>query len=259
MEATKTRVGVLALQGGFAEHVKHLKSCATFNPSEGDEVVEVRTPEELSCVDALVIPGGESTAMALLAERWGLVEPLKALAKEKPIWGTCAGMIFLANNIHGSKEGGQTLIGGVDITVHRNFFGGQVHSFESKLKSPSCLLDIENSNTSDVFRAVFIRAPAMLLNPPPPSDVEILATVDLDEPVKLSPTSEETVEKVAVAVKQRNLLVTAFHPELTADTRWHSLFWKMVRESKPKAKVAAKSYPSPPLPLAEKYDLPVQA
>ena len=118
------RVGVLALQGAFLEHAAMLRGL-------GAEVVEVRKPQQLADLDGLVMPGGESTTMGLVAERWGLVEPLRAWVRMgKPVWGTCAGMILLAEHAVGQKQGGQPLIGGLDVTVNRNYFGRQNQSFE---------------------------------------------------------------------------------------------------------------------------------
>ncbi len=141
------RVGVLALQGAFLEHAAMLRGL-------GAEVVEVRKPEQLAGLDGLVMPGGESTTMGLVAERWGLVEPLRAWVQAgKPVWGTCAGMILLADHAVGQKQGGQPLIGGLDVTVNRNYFGRQNQSFEVLLEVPAL--------GDEPFRAVFIRAPAI--------------------------------------------------------------------------------------------------
>lgn len=208
------RVGVLALQGSFREHMFLLQKVP------GVEVVEVRTKEELESVAGLVIPGGESTTMALVAERWGLIPELQSFAKAgKPVWGTCAGMIFLAEAAEGQKKGGQSLLGGLDITVSRNFFGAQINSFETRLQAPEC---VKSFGGSEDFRAVFIRAPAVLSAGP---DVEVLAEYPL--------TAEEAAahgrERVIVAVRKGVLMATAFHPELTTDVRWHQAFVEMVR------------------------------
>ncbi|XP_010264707.1 PREDICTED: probable pyridoxal 5'-phosphate synthase subunit PDX2 [Nelumbo nucifera] len=220
-------VGVLALQGSFNEHIAALRRI-------GVKGVEIRKPEQLQNVDALIIPGGESTTMAKLAEYHNLFPALKEFVKMgKPVWGTCAGLIFLANKAIGQKEGGQELIGGLDCTVHRNFFGSQIQSFEAELPVPE-LAAKEGGHES--FRGVFIRAPAILEAGP---EVEVLA--DYPVPAKKLTDSkfaagnqQETTEskgKVIVAVRQGNLLGTAFHPELTADTRWHSYFLKMMGKS----------------------------
>jgi 5'-phosphate synthase pdxT subunit len=198
---TKTAtVGVLALQGAFAEHVAMLRDL-------GASVVEVRKPQHLEGIDGLVMPGGESTAMGLVAERWGLVEPLRAWVRSgKPVWGTCAGMILLADHAVGQKQGGQPLIGGLDVTVNRNYFGRQNQSFEVLLDAPAL--------GAEPFRAIFIRAPAILQAG---QGVEILAA------------APGHGEQVIVAVRQGAILATAFHPELTGDPRWHALFLEQVK------------------------------
>jgi 5'-phosphate synthase pdxT subunit len=195
-------IGVLALQGAFAEHVAMLHRL-------GAGAVEVRKPEQLAELDGLIIPGGESTTMGLIAERWGLVEPLRAWVHGgQPTWGTCAGMILLAERAEGQKQGGQPLLGGLDVTVNRNYFGRQVDSFEMLLDAP--ILGPEP------VRAVFIRAPAI---------------------TEVGPAAEALAELpgapgIFVAARQGPILATAFHPELTADTRWHALFLGMVEACK---------------------------
>ena len=184
---------------------------------------EVRTVEQLQACDALVIPGGESTTMALIAEQWGLLPALQQFANdEKPIWGTCAGLIFLANRLSaGGKQGGQKLIGGLDIEVHRNFFGAQINSFEAILPTPACLAELGGDPT---VRCVFIRAPAII---DVGSDVEVLATYTLTKDELIQAQGRESV---IVAVRSKNLMATSFHPELTNDTRWHQFFVDLVRE-----------------------------
>lgn len=211
-------VGVLALQGSFNEHIATLKRL-------GVEAIEVRKPEQLEDLSALIIPGGESTTMAKLAVQYNLIPALREFGSSgKPIWGTCAGLIFLADNVVGQKKGGQDLIGGLDCTVHRNFFGSQLYSFETELEVPA-LAAVEGGPPS--FRAVFIRAPAILETGP---SVEVLANYTVsDVMLEKLQGAKGSAEKVAVAVKQGNLLATAFHPELTSDTRWHSYFLKMLR------------------------------
>jgi 5'-phosphate synthase pdxT subunit len=197
-------IGVLALQGAFQEHVKMLEKV-------GVRAVEVRKPGELEGLDGLIIPGGESTSMALIAERWGLVEPLRAWVHGgKPTWGTCAGMILVSDRATGQKQGGQTLIGGLDVTVNRNFFGRQVDSFEAWLTAPVL--------GEEPIRAVFIRAPAIT---EVGQGVEVLAELQT-----------ESAGPVIVAVRKGPILATAFHPELTDDLRWHRLFVKMVAEQR---------------------------
>ena len=200
------RIGVLALQGAFREHIAMLKRLNV-------EAVEVRLAQELDGLDGLVIPGGESTSMGLVAERWGLVEPLRRWVRGgKPTWGTCAGMILLAENATGQKLGGQALIGGLDVTVNRNYFGRQVDSFEADLDVPAL--------GDTPFHAVFIRAPAITAVA---EGIETLSTV--------ASLGDET-ESVIAAVRKGPILATAFHPELTDDLRWHRYFVRVVTEYK---------------------------
>ena len=188
------KIGVLALQGDFIEHVYILQSL-------GVEAVEVRKPEQLLDLDGLIIPGGESTTFGKLAAEFGLIEPLGAFcASGKPVWGTCAGMIFLAKDV-GRK---QPVIGLLDVRVKRNAFGRQVDSFEQDLDI-SALSTIENGEPRP-FHAIFIRAP---LIESAGKAVEVLAKLD---------------DGTIVAVRQGNLLATSFHPELTRDTRFHRYF-----------------------------------
>lgn len=230
-EPVKLRIGVLALQGSFREHMTLLRRIP------GVEPVEVRTKQELDSVAGLIIPGGESTTMALVAERWGLIPELRAFAaSQRPIWGTCAGLIFLANRASGMKEGGQALLGGLDCMVQRNFFGAQINSFETQLPAPQCLP--RGSDASDTFRAVFIRAPAITETGP---GVEVLAEYRL--------TAEERAaqgqDSVVVAVRSGPLMATAFHPELTQDSRWHELFVQMVQQHAADVAAAAAAAPAP--------------
>ncbi|KAL4446745.1 hypothetical protein ABPG77_007989 [Micractinium sp. CCAP 211/92] len=231
VEPVKLRIGVLALQGSFREHMTLLRRIP------GVEPVEVRTKEELDSVAGLIIPGGESTTMALVAERWGLIPELRSFAASKrPIWGTCAGLIFLANRASGMKEGGQALLGGLDCMVQRNFFGAQINSFETQLPAPQCLP--RSTDASDTFRAVFIRAPAITETGP---GVEVLAQYKL--------TAEEAAaqghDSVVVAVRSGPLMATAFHPELTQDSRWHELFVQMVQQHAADVAAAAAAAPAP--------------
>lgn len=171
--------------------------------------------------------------MAKLAEYHNLFPALREFVKMgKPVWGTCAGLIFLANKATAQKTGGQELIGGLDCMVHRNFFGSQIQSFEAELSIPE-IADKEGGPPT--FRAIFIRAPAILEVGP---GVEVLA--DISVPSEKSFSSDAAIQdqegncgsetKAIVAVRQGNLLATAFHPELTADYRWHSYFLKMGNE-----------------------------
>jgi pyridoxal 5'-phosphate synthase pdxT subunit len=185
------RIGVLALQGAFVEHEQILRGL-------GVVPVQVRLPQHLDNLAGLIIPGGESTTIGKLATEFALVEPLHRFASERPTWGTCAGLIFLARDV-GMP---QPLLGLMDIAVARNAFGRQVESFEAGLAVP--LLGTQP------FPAVFIRAPVISRIGP---DVEVLARL---------PDSR------IVAVRQGHLLATAFHPELTGDDRFHRLFLNMV-------------------------------
>ena len=193
-------VGVLALQGDFAEHIAMLRPL-------GVETREVRLPAEIEGLDALIIPGGESTTIGKLARDYELIEPLKAFGAEKPIWGTCAGAIFLSKDATRVKQG-QPLLGLMDITIQRNAFGRQVDSFEVGLDVPALAAhDPENPP----FDAVFIRAP--LIESVDAPDVEVLARVD-----------GETI----VAARQGHLLATSFHPELNQDDRFHQYFLSLI-------------------------------
>ena len=191
-------IGVLALQGDVAEHLAALRAA-------GSRAVPVRRPAELDDVSGLVIPGGESTTISKLAVIFGLMEPLrKRVGAGLPAFGSCAGMIMLAERVVGGIDAQDTL-GGIDMTVRRNAFGRQVESFES---------DITLSGVPGPdFRAVFIRAPWVEQTG---SGVEIIGT--------------ESGTGRIVAVRQGPALATAFHPELTPDLRIHKLFVDMVRE-----------------------------
>ncbi|XP_073154844.1 probable pyridoxal 5'-phosphate synthase subunit PDX2 [Henckelia pumila] len=246
-------VGVLALQGSFNEHIAALKRLGVIG-------VEVRKAEQLQDVSALIIPGGESTTMAKLAGYHNLFPSLREFVKMgKPVWGTCAGLIFLADKAIGQKSGGQELIGGLNCTVHRNFFGSQLQSFELDVSVPE-IAATEGGPPN--FRGVFIRAPGILEVGP---EVQVLADVAVHSDRTANFDSVESSEeipgsekKVIVAVKQGNLLATAFHPELTADTRWHSYFLKMVKEtSEDTSSSTASSAGIIRLPQPPKYDLPI--
>ncbi len=194
------RVGVLALQGDFREHVAMLGSL------DQVDVVEVRTPEELEAVEALVIPGGESTTIGRLARIYGLVEPLRErIVAGMPTLGTCAGMIFLGAATTGPD---QVQLGVLDVVVERNAFGRQVDSFEA---------DLDVVGLTDPMRAVFIRAPWIHKVG---AEVEVLAGVPDDR----------TGEHRAVFVRQGRILAISFHPELTNDTRVHEMMLHMVEE-----------------------------
>ena len=191
-------VGVVALQGAVIEHINMLKRIS----SKAESAVEIKTPEDLArcSPDALILPGGESTTIGMMAQQSGLLQPLqKWVADGKPIWGTCAGMILLCNSATGTKQGGQPLIGGLNATVKRNAFGTQADSFVEMLKI-SVLRDPEEQ-----FQGIFIRAPVIEAA----SHLEVLATCRNGQ---------------VVAVRQNNIIATAFHPELTKDVRFHDFF-----------------------------------
>ncbi|KAJ2761080.1 Senecionine N-oxygenase, partial [Coemansia nantahalensis] len=210
--ASPLRIGVLALQGAFAEHIHAL---GALREAEGlGDIVEVRTSAGLAAVDALIIPGGESTSMALIAERRGLLDDLREFARTKPTWGTCAGLILLAARAVHTKQGGQRLLEVLPVTVSRNQFGRQVDSFTVTLDSP-CL-----GPGAAPFEYVFIRAPAIISV----DDPEVEPLVRLPAGVGQTEASESGL---LVAVRYRNLLGTSFHPELTSDTRWHRYFVHM--------------------------------
>ncbi len=195
---TAPRIGVLALQGDVREHIRMLVA-------SGATAVPVRRPSELHGVDAMVLPGGESTTMYKLAGIFDLLEPLRTrLADGMPALGTCAGMIMLADRIEAGIAGQQTL-GGLDVVVRRNAFGRQVDSFES---------DIEFVGFDTPFRALFIRAPWVEKTG---VDVEVLATV------AAGPDAGRIV-----AVRQGNVVATSFHPEITDDDRVHRYFVELV-------------------------------
>ncbi|MBL8060298.1 MAG: pyridoxal 5'-phosphate synthase glutaminase subunit PdxT [Chthonomonas sp.] len=184
-----TRVGVLAIQGDFACHLKALYSI-------GASALEVRTAEELDQCSHLIIPGGESTTVGKLLQRFGLGEEIQSRARARmPIWGTCMGMIMMAARVEDSE---QYSLGLLDITVKRNAFGRQVHSFEAP---------VQVEGVGEVT-AVFIRAPVV-------TDVGSTQAI-------------ATFDGQVVAVRQDNLLGTSFHPELTGDTRLHEWFIKEI-------------------------------
>jgi pyridoxal 5'-phosphate synthase pdxT subunit len=245
--STSLTIGVLALQGAFVEHISLLQRAAAALAQQNAPLlaetslhfIEVRTPAELAACTALILPGGESTAISLIAERGGLLEPLREFVKvqRKPVWGTCAGLILLAESANKSKSTGQELIGGLDVRVQRNYFGRQVESFEAGLK----LAFLEGQ---EPFHSVFIRAPVVekvlsagelaavggeTVNAPAKkatkAQVEILGR--LPGRAKTLRDQTTTAEDLGedgdiVAVRQGNVFGTAFHPELTGDERIHS-------------------------------------
>ena len=190
------KIGVLALQGDFAEHQVMLENL-------GAEVVQVRLANQLTGLDSLIIPGGESTTIGKLATEFGLMEPLRKFGREHAIWGTCAGAIFLSKDAQRS----QPLLGIMDIVVERNAFGRQVDSFETGLVVPA----LSKIGSDAPFHAVFIRAP---LIESVGKGVEVLSTLENGK---------------IVAAQQGRLLATSFHPELTHDDRFHRYFMELSR------------------------------
>ncbi len=190
---TDFTVGVLALQGSFWEHEVVLREI-------GVAVREVRRPADLDGLAGLIIPGGESTTIGKLAVAFDLLEPLRAFGRDHAIWGTCAGAIFLSKDARRD----QPLLGLMDITVERNAFGRQVASFEVDIPVPA--LETIAPDDDRPFHAIFIRAPLIETVTPP---AEVLATLE---------------DGRIVAARQGHLLATAFHPELTDDTRFHRYF-----------------------------------
>lgn len=193
----KPRVGVLAVQGDFAEHAASLRAA-------GAEPVEVRLPSDLDCLSGLVIPGGESTAIGKLLVNWGLLDPIRErIGHGFPVWGTCAGAILLAKDVKDALPD-QPLLGTMDIAVRRNAFGRQAQSFETTLDVPAL--------GRRPVPAVFIRAPRIESAGP---DVDVLAQLD---------------DGSIAAVQQGTMLATTFHPELTPDVRFHRLFVDVARK-----------------------------
>lgn len=189
------KVGVLALQGAFIEHIHILQRL-------GVDTKEVRLPEQLADLDGLIIPGGESTTIGKLAEMYGLIYPLRQFAGQKPVWGTCAGMILMAKEIGMD----QPLLAVMDIVVERNAFGRQQQSFEADL-----LVPVLKDGDKIPFHGVFIRSPKLLEVNGRAKEIAALA------------------DGTPVAAVEHRLLVTAFHPELTADTRFHRYFLSLVK------------------------------
>lgn len=190
------KIGVLALQGDFAEHIAMLEQ-------EGVQTCEVRKSAHLDDLDGLIIPGGESTTIGKLATDFGMIEPLQDFGRQHAIWGTCAGAIFLSKDI--SRE--QPLLGLMDIKVARNAFGRQVASFEADLDISKLNPD---SALKDPFHAIFIRAPII---ESVAADAQVLATLP---------------DGRIVAAQQGRLLATSFHPELSGDSRFHRYFIALV-------------------------------
>ncbi|CCC11687.1 hypothetical protein SMACR_04670 [Sordaria macrospora] len=268
-------VGVLALQGGVIEHISLLQKAAVQLSSQQStdssststpqfNFIQVRTTAQLSQCDALVIPGGESTTMAIVARRLGLLDPLREFVKQvlfvaftrsslssthlplsvqhKPTWGTCAGLVMLASAASATKQGGQELIGGLDVKVLRNWYGTQIQSFVGDLRLPF----LEEEQDKKPFRGVFIRAPVVEeIITSGSGTAENAVELGNDEIARLK--ERQKTEKVQVlgtypkpqgtgegddivAVRQGNVFGTSFHPELTDDVRIHVWWLKQVVE-----------------------------
>ncbi len=190
-------IGVLAIQGDFAEHIKVLKRL-------GAETREVRLPKDLEGLDGLILPGGESTAIGKIATDFNMMDPLREFGRQKPVWGTCAGAIFLSQDVNHQ----QPLLGLMDTTTDRNAFGRQVDSFEIEMDIPALkVIDPENKP----FSAIFIRGPQ--IRSVNGSNVDVIAELENGE---------------IVAAQQGKLLATSFHPELNSDDRFHEYFLYLV-------------------------------
>ncbi|MCP4358298.1 MAG: pyridoxal 5'-phosphate synthase glutaminase subunit PdxT [Chloroflexi bacterium] len=195
------KIGVLALQGAFSEHIKILQTL-------GVAAVEVRLPKQLADLDGLIIPGGESTTIGKLAVMYNFMELLRHFAVEKAVWGTCAGMIFMAKEVSmGTAGRDQPLLGIMDIVVERNAFGRQVDSFEIDLDVP-----VLNNGQAEPFPAVFIRAPRLL---GVRGKAKVMATLP---------------DGTAVVAQEGKWLATSFHPELTGDGRFHEYFLQLAED-----------------------------
>ncbi len=192
------RVGILSLQGAFKEHIKILEKC-------GVSAVEIRFPEQLDVVDALIIPGGESTTISRLLKKYKFRSRLNKFYKDgKPIFVTCAGLILIAKNIDGEGRG----LGYIDVDVKRNAYGRQIDSFEELLN-----INLDGSQNGKKFKSIFIRAPKILNIG---KEVEVLGKFGQD----------------AVLIRDNNIIASTFHPELTDDLRIHKYFINMIKNNK---------------------------
>lgn len=189
------KIGVLALQGAFIEHIHKLRQL-------GIQAVEVRLSQDLPGLDGLIIPGGESTTIGKLMVSYDLVEPIRSFAARNAVWGTCAGMILMAKEV--GRD--QPVLGLMDIAVERNAFGRQIDSFEADLP-----VEVLNEGRTKPFPAIFIRAPRLVEARPP---AQVIARL---------------VDGTAVAAAAGRLLATSFHPELSRDLRFHEYFLELVR------------------------------
>jgi pyridoxal 5'-phosphate synthase pdxT subunit len=193
----KINVGVLALQGDFKEHIKMLEKI-------GVSVAEIRFPQQLEEIDGLIIPGGESTTINKLMDKYGFREKLKDFFRSgKPISGTCAGLIILASGVSGGRSG----LGFIDIKVKRNAYGRQIDSFEEVVS-----INLNQKADPEGFRSIFIRAPKIMYTG---KNVKVLSSLG---------------DEVLLA-REKNILISTFHPELTDDTRIHEYFIKMIKKN----------------------------
>ncbi|KAJ1304750.1 hypothetical protein OPQ81_005888 [Rhizoctonia solani] len=218
-------VGILALQGAFAEHQEIISRV-----TPRVQATLVRTPAELAQCDGLIIPGGESTSIILLARLANLLEPLREFIRTKPVWGTCAGAILLASGgVEGAKKGGQEILGGIGVRIGRNGFGSQLESFEADLEVKGL------ANEDRPFNGIFIRAPIILsfTKPDPKRPIEFIARLPdhlLPENLPYTDSSDTSSDdpnidpRTVVALRQGRTLLTTFHPELTRDDRFHEYF-----------------------------------
>ncbi|KDQ28754.1 hypothetical protein PLEOSDRAFT_1088869 [Pleurotus ostreatus PC15] len=230
-DEVEVTIGILALQGAFIEH-EHALQRLFMAPSflrqrKGINwkfsTVQVRSTEDLERCSALIIPGGESTTIALLLRLSSLLEPLRAFSATKPIWGTCAGAILLAKEIANPKKGGQEVLGQVSVRIERNGWGSQVESFEAPLEVPKL------RNPDEPFTGVFIRAPVILsLLDDKDAPIEEIARIPEDllpaESCDTNTNKEDRHAQALVALRQGNHFLTTFHPELTEDDRFHEFF-----------------------------------
>jgi len=205
-------VGVLAIQGAFIEHIEKLNHLiSTIDKFKQIKVIEVRNVDDLEKVDGLIIPGGESTTMSLVLERSGMIEALKKFIQTKNIvWGTCAGLILLSNNLVGNTKFVNN-VGGLDVTVERNHYGRQTESFEGPIFLKKALLGDEIKPQVSLF----IRAPAIL---------------EIKDTVTILATRQYNGKEEIIAVEQGNILGTTFHPELTSHLDWHNYFLELVNK-----------------------------
>ncbi|RMZ75800.1 hypothetical protein DV738_g5295, partial [Chaetothyriales sp. CBS 135597] len=222
-------VGVLALQGAFVEHLSLLRKAEGYLKQSGRvghefSFVQVRNAEQLGECDGLIIPGGESTTISLVAANSGLLEPLRSFVKieRKPTFGTCAGLILLSETAIATKQGGQELIGGLDVQVNRNHFGRQVQSFKAELDLPF----LAQSTTRQPFPGVFIRAPVVEKVLPQAEGKHAAMSSPVEIMGVLPGTGD--AEATIIAVKQGNVFGTSFHPEMTSDVRIHAWWLEQV-------------------------------